>query len=110
MSYQPKGSMCMSCMYSRKDCSHLDFASMRVIDVTPSASIVRCTEYVSNLEMCLIRSIDRDMYWKSNESGYTSDVMEAGIYSRKDAIRIVEQANITGEHEEMLPLNMRLPT
>jgi hypothetical protein len=44
----PKGGMCLSCEHRKRDCSHLDFASMpRVgIDKLYGVAIVACTEYV----------------------------------------------------------------
>ena len=47
--YQPKGSMCLSCVKSSDDCSHLDFKSMQPIEQYEDTVIVKCTEY----EKCL---------------------------------------------------------
>jgi len=44
-SYQPKGSMCINCQAWSKDCSGLDFAGMKQIETTPTAIVVRCTEF-----------------------------------------------------------------
>ena len=30
--YQPKGSMCLSCLYLYTDCSHLSFCTMQVLE------------------------------------------------------------------------------
>lgn len=42
--FQPKGSMCMSCVMRGDDCSYLDFSKMPVLFVGPP-TIVRCTEH-----------------------------------------------------------------
>lgn len=47
MEVVPKGSMCLSCVRRRMDCSHLDFASMPRIGVDKiyNVMVVACTEY-----------------------------------------------------------------
>ena len=47
-SHQPKGGMCASCVWSRRNCEGLEFESMPVIgkDDSTGAKIVRCTEYL----------------------------------------------------------------
>ena len=48
-SHQPKGSMCVSCAWARRNCEGLGFESMPVIgtDGRTGAKIVRCTEHLS---------------------------------------------------------------
>lgn len=48
-SHQPKGDMCNSCAWARRNCEGLGFESMPVIgkDGGTGAKIVRCTEYLS---------------------------------------------------------------
>jgi hypothetical protein len=45
--YQPKGRMCASCVHFFRNCSHLKFAEMPVIetDKKTGVKIVKCTEY-----------------------------------------------------------------
>ncbi|MFK5951017.1 MAG: hypothetical protein QM500_19870 [Methylococcales bacterium] len=45
VSFQPKGGMCATCQFKLKNCSHLDFSSMPVIQRTDNAHIVRCAEF-----------------------------------------------------------------
>ena len=46
MTYQPKGGMCATCRYAKRDCSDLPFASMPVIKVYPyGTKAVRCKEW-----------------------------------------------------------------
>jgi hypothetical protein len=49
-SHQPKGSMCSSCAWARRNCEGLDFESMLVIgkDDSTGAKIVRCTGHLSS--------------------------------------------------------------
>lgn len=44
--YQPKGGMCMSCTSINRDCSHLPFNTMQVIDSYNDIKIVKCSEYI----------------------------------------------------------------
>lgn len=48
-SHQPKGSMCLSCVWARHNCESLNFESMKVIgtDDKTGAKIVKCTEHLS---------------------------------------------------------------
>ena len=43
--HQPKGGMCRTCVHLLRNCSTLPFDQMPVIERTPAADIVRCTEY-----------------------------------------------------------------
>jgi len=43
--YQPKGSMCIACTHSKRDCSTLDFSKMPIMWRENSGMIVRCTDY-----------------------------------------------------------------
>lgn len=43
--YQPKGGMCRTCEHAQCDCSALPFDKMPVIERTPGAIIVRCTQH-----------------------------------------------------------------
>lgn len=45
MTYQPKGGMCGSCKHVKRNCSALPFDQMPVIERTPSAAIVKCTQH-----------------------------------------------------------------
>ncbi len=45
MTYQPKGSLCFNCVHKARDCSHLPFHEMRVVEYVWNVRIVRCTEY-----------------------------------------------------------------
>ena len=42
---RPRGSMCMSCIHTKDDCSHLDFDSMLPIKFYGDIVEVSCTEY-----------------------------------------------------------------
>lgn len=48
--YVPKGSMCGTCRHQARNCGHLPFHEMRVIEVDDHddqwVMVVRCTEYV----------------------------------------------------------------
>jgi len=47
MIYQPKGSMCISCKFAKRDCSFLSFNTMPVIKKINSVTVsVKCTEHV----------------------------------------------------------------
>ena len=46
MIFQPKGSMCMTCKHATRDCSHLLFHDMPVIEQYYLVARVRCTEHV----------------------------------------------------------------
>lgn len=41
-----------------------------------------------------IWSIEHSGWWKENRIGYTKEKEKAGVYSYKDALEIVEGANI----------------
>ena len=45
--YQPKGRMCANCKYKHRDCSHLPFNEMPVIEDLKSYGIfiVKCTDF-----------------------------------------------------------------
>lgn len=43
--HQPKGGMCRTCTSVAADCSGLPFDTMPVIERTPEAVIVRCTQH-----------------------------------------------------------------
>ena len=43
--YQPKGSMCMSCIHTERDCSFLDFSKMPILVSMKDIAIVKCTEF-----------------------------------------------------------------
>lgn len=44
--YQPKGGMCRTCVHHLlRNCSTLPFDQMPVIERTPAAIIVRCTQH-----------------------------------------------------------------
>lgn len=52
----------------------------------------------------LIWSIEHDAWWKPGWHGYTSDINEAGMYSKDEAERIVKNANAHGSFNEcMIP-------
>lgn len=54
MIYHPKGSMCAACVHAQRDCSHLPFDTMPVIERYMLTGykhgipgvVVRCTEFV----------------------------------------------------------------
>lgn len=43
--YHPKGGMCLTCQHARRDCSHLMFSKMPVIERYNLVARVRCTGY-----------------------------------------------------------------
>ena len=44
--YQPSGMMCSTCVHKRRDCSHLDFSSMRVIGTYHNGDKkVKCADF-----------------------------------------------------------------
>ena len=46
--YQPKGSMCESCRFRSKDCSHLPFNKMQpVLERSDRTVIVRCSHWAT---------------------------------------------------------------
>jgi hypothetical protein len=46
MTYVPKGSMCMSCKYAKRDCSNLPFSTMQPMSKRGDVVTVKCTQYV----------------------------------------------------------------
>lgn len=48
--HQPKGSMCLACQHSQRDCKGLPFSAMPVIATTPDAFIVKCAEFVKRAD------------------------------------------------------------
>jgi len=44
MTYQPKGSLCFHCIHKARDCSHLPFHEMCVVEQVWNVRIVRCTD------------------------------------------------------------------
>ena len=55
------------------------------------------TEYV-------IWSIEHDAWWKPARTGYTRELVEAGIYAEREARAIVQRANLVAFHECMIPV------
>lgn len=46
VTHQPKGGMCSTCVHLvLRNCSHLPFESMPVIEVSDNVKIVRCTDH-----------------------------------------------------------------
>lgn len=50
----------------------------------------------------LIWCLERKMYWKDNNIGYTEELAEAGLYHRGKAESICKNANAHGEEEERI--------
>jgi hypothetical protein len=46
VTYQPKGSMCCNCSHWFRDCSHLPFKTMPVIESQGNIRVVKCHEYI----------------------------------------------------------------
>jgi len=44
----------------------------------------------------MIFSLEHDAWWRPDSYGYTKNQAEAGLYSKEEAVRIVEGANIGG--------------
>lgn len=45
MKHTPKGSMCVACVHSKRNCSTLAFDKMPVIEKYNDLTIVRCAEF-----------------------------------------------------------------
>lgn len=43
--FRPKGSMCMVCEHIDRDCSHLPFHNMLVIEIANDFRVVKCNEF-----------------------------------------------------------------
>ncbi len=52
-------------------------------------------------ERYIIFSIERGMWWKPNQFGYTGRLEEAGRYTREEAEKICEDANLIEVCETM---------
>ena len=50
----------------------------------------------------LIWCLERNMYWKANNVGYTQELSEAGLYHRQKAESICRNANAHGKEEERI--------
>ena len=46
----PKGEMCIECVHKKRDCSGLDFSTMKVIAKFPDYHLVKCTDYEKEKE------------------------------------------------------------
>jgi hypothetical protein len=46
-----------------------------------------------NNDIFLIWSIEHGAWWRPKQCGYTQSRLEAGIYSYKEAVKIVKEAN-----------------
>lgn len=53
----------------------------------------------------LIWNLERDMWWKPLEHGYTSNIKKAGLYCESDAIRITRDANRIKDEDLMCLAN-----
>lgn len=53
---------------------------------------------------CLIFCHERQMYWKPNRCGYTSEISEAGAYALEEAVEICFNANKVKIEESLIPL------
>lgn len=51
----------------------------------------------------LVWSIEHDAWWRPGWQGYTRVIGEAGVYSRHEAERILERANVMKTNECMIP-------
>ena len=45
LEYIPKGGMCATCKHQDRDCSHLPFNEMRIIDYNETLAVVKCDEF-----------------------------------------------------------------
>lgn len=57
----------------------------------------------------LIWSEEHHAWWKPNGWGYTSQMREAGRYSKERADAIVKGANLIGFNEIAIPIPAQLP-
>jgi len=48
--YQPKGSMCMTCSKQKQDCSNLPFEYMKKHEIKDSTVIVICSEFRKKID------------------------------------------------------------
>jgi len=56
--------------------------------------------------MYLIWSFEHNAWWKSGGRGYTTRLLEAGMYNERHAIDICNNANFGGrKNEEMRPVS-----
>lgn len=46
VTYQPKGSMCCNCANWFRDCSHLPFRNMPIIESQGNIRVVKCNEFI----------------------------------------------------------------
>ena len=48
--YQPKGRMCSSCQHKHRDCSHLPFNEMPVIEkyIQTGVMVVKCVDFTKD--------------------------------------------------------------
>ena len=53
------------------------------------------------MSKCLIWCVERGQWWKSENTGYTSNIDEAGRYEEEDAKKILKAANFNPD----APLN-----
>jgi hypothetical protein len=53
----------------------------------------------------VIWSIAHHAWWKADWNGYTETLTDAGVYEPAEASRILEQANIVGVQEVMIPVD-----
>ena len=53
----------------------------------------------------LIWSIERNMWWRQNRHGYTSQMIDAGQFSEPEAIKICNEANVVAIGEMMVPVS-----
>ncbi len=61
-------------------------------------------------QLYFIRNLEREggsnvvVWWKPNERGYTSDLSEAGFYTKEQATRITKAANLMKVEDIMVPV------
>lgn len=48
--YTPAGLMCMNCEFAGRDCSKLDFRSMKKISTYDDVVVVKCSEYMRKVD------------------------------------------------------------
>lgn len=52
----------------------------------------------------VIWSIEHDAWWRPHRIGYTQDLGEAGVYSERASVEILNRANIVKVNECRIPL------
>lgn len=61
------------------------------------------------LRIWSIWSNEHNQYWRANCMGYTSDISEAGLYTRSDALEICRKASV-GKTPKQIPNEIIVPS